>query len=258
MPKFDHYVGVDYSGAKTATSPLSGLRMFLAEGAEDPIEVRPASTMHWTRHGIANWLCQRLLQDRLTLVGIDHGLSFPMEYFVRHDLALDWRAFLDDFRRHWPTDEGAVTVEQLRQGRVGQAAARSGDAKWRRLTEQRSGGAKSVFHFDVPGSVAKSTHSGLPWLRRILQKCPGSVHFWPFDGWDVASGRSMIAEVYPSLWRDRYPRREPSDDQHDAAVVARWLQDVDRNGSLEDFFHPSLKGDEQVRASVEGWILGVL
>ena len=39
---------------------------------------------------------------------------------------------------------------------MGNGAARSGNARWRRLTEERAGGAKSVFHFDVQGSVAKS------------------------------------------------------------------------------------------------------
>lgn len=34
-----------------------------------------------------------------------------------------------------------------------------GNAHWRRLTEERAGAAKSVFHFDVQGSVAKSTHA---------------------------------------------------------------------------------------------------
>jgi len=32
------------------------------------------------------------------------------------------------------------------------------------LTEVRTGAAKSVFHFDMPDSVANSTHAGLPWL----------------------------------------------------------------------------------------------
>ena len=27
--------------------------------------------------------------------------------------------------------------------------------------------AKSVFHFDVQGSVAKSTHAGLPWIKAL-------------------------------------------------------------------------------------------
>jgi hypothetical protein len=48
--------------------------------------------------------------------------------------------------------------------------ARAGNARWRRLTEERAGGAKSVFHFDVQGSVAKSTHAGIPWLHFIRQR----------------------------------------------------------------------------------------
>jgi hypothetical protein len=84
---------------------------------------------------------------------------------------------------------------------IGKGAARTGNARWRRLTEERAGGAKSVFHFDVQGSVAKSTHAGIPWLRFIRQRPGARVHFWPFDGWDIPAGRSAIAEVYPSLWR---------------------------------------------------------
>jgi hypothetical protein len=53
----------------------------------------------------------------------------------------------------------------------------------------------------VQGSVAKSTHAGIPWLRFVRQRLGPCVHFWPFDGWNIPAGRSAIAEVYPSLWR---------------------------------------------------------
>ena len=56
-----------------------------------------------------------------------------------------------------------------------------GNAHWRRLTEERAGAAKSVFHFDVQGSVAKSTHSGIPWLRFIRQRLGERVYFWPIE-----------------------------------------------------------------------------
>jgi hypothetical protein len=42
-----------------------------------------------------------------------------------------------------------------------------------------------VFYFDVQGSVAKSTHAGIQWLRFIRQRLGDRVHFWPFDGWDI-------------------------------------------------------------------------
>jgi hypothetical protein len=41
------------------------------------------------------------------------------------------------------------------------SVTRKDDPWWRRLTEKRAGGAKSVFQFDVQGSVAKSTHAGI-------------------------------------------------------------------------------------------------
>jgi hypothetical protein len=35
------------------------------------------------------------------------------------------------------------------------------------------------------GSVAKSTHTGIPWLRFIRERLGSRVHFWPFDGWEI-------------------------------------------------------------------------
>ena len=130
-----------------------------------PAEVPPPSSprKYWTRKGVAEWLVERLAEDVATLVGIDHGFSFPLRYFEAHRLLPDWSRFLDDFRRHWPTDEDHTYVEFVRDGIHGNGAARMGNARWRRLSEERAGGAKSVFHFDVQGSVAKSTHAGIPW-----------------------------------------------------------------------------------------------
>ena len=131
-----------------------------------------------------------------------------------------------------------------------------GNTRWRRLTDRRAG-AKSVFHFDVPGSVAKSTHAGLPWLRYIRQQVGNRVHFWPFDGWEIPAGRSVIAEVYPSLWSRGFAREDRTADQHDAYSVAAWMRRADLDGSLAGFFKPSLTATEKTKAQIEGWILGI-
>ncbi len=166
MPAFAQHIGIDYSGAQTPTASLKGLRVYLVEGDAAPQEVLPPPSprKYWTRRGIAEWLVERLVENVPTLVGIDHGFSFPLRYFEVHGLAPDWPAFLDDFQRHWPTDEDHTYVDFVRDGSAGNGAARMGDARWRRLTEERAGAAKSVFHFDVQGQVAKSTHAGIPWL----------------------------------------------------------------------------------------------
>lgn len=195
-PTFRRYIGIDYSGAQTPTASLRGLRVYMADQVSQPLEVfpPPSPRKYWTRRGIAEWLGSRLVEDITTLVGIDHAFSFPVQYFDSHGLSHDWPAFLDDFQRHWPTNEDHTYVDFAREGAFGNGAARSGNPRWRRLTEIRAGAAKSVFHFDVQGSVAKSTHAGLPWLRYLRRQTEGRAHFWPFDGWDVPPGCSVIAE----------------------------------------------------------------
>jgi len=207
---------------------------------------------------ITEWLVDRLAGEAPTLVGIDHGFSFPLGYFETHGLQPDWPAFLDDFQLHWPTDEDHISVEFVRKGMMGNGAARTGNARWRRLTEERAGCAKSVFHFDVQGSVAKSTHAGIAWLLRLIRRRLGiRVHFWRFDGWDILADRSTIAEVYPSLWRRGFAPEGRTPDQHDAFCIAAWLSRADRDGTLADFLKPDLSPGERAVAQIEGWILGV-
>jgi hypothetical protein len=259
MPALERYVGIDYSGAETPTSSLKGLRIYAADRKSPPAEFLPppSTRKYWTRRGIAEWLADVLADNRPTLIGIDHGFSFPRAYFEQHRLARDWPAFLDDFQRHWPTDEDHTYVDFVREGVCGNGADRMGSSRWRRITELRTMSAKSVFHFDVPGSVAKSTHAGLPWLRYLRKHSAGRAHFWPFDGWTAPAGRSVVAEVYPSLWSRSIPREGRTPDQHDAYCVAEWLHRADLDGTLAKFLAPELSPDEREAAMIEGWILGV-
>lgn len=258
LPAFARYVGIDYSGAKTPRASLKGLRVYMAEGNGPPAEVLPPPSprKYWTRSEIAEWLVERLAEDVATLVGIDHGFSFPLRYFEVHHLPPDWHEFLDDFQRHWPTDED-IYVDFVRDGIRGNGAARMGNSRWRRLTEERSGSAKSVFHFDVQGSVAKSTHAGIPWLRYIRDQLGKRVHFWPFDGWDIPVARSVVAEVYPTLWSRSFAKEGRTADQHDAFSIAAWLSRADQEGRLAASLNPNLTPAERAVAQVEGWILGV-
>ena len=259
MPQFERYIGIDYSGAETPRSSLKGLRVYMADQLLPPTEVQPPPSprKYWTRRGIAEWLVERLQEDQLTLVGIDHGFSFPLRYFEVHHLLPDWPKFLDDFQQHWPTDHDHTYVEFVRDGSRGDGAARMGNARWRRLTEERARSAKSVFHFDVQGSVAKSTHAGIPWLRYIRQNIGDRAHFWPFDGWDIPPGRSAIVEVYPSLWNRSFDQEDRTQDQQDAYSVAAWLRQADLDGSLSRCLSPSLTPAERTLAQVEGWIIGI-
>ncbi|MCS6897730.1 MAG: hypothetical protein NZM29_07115, partial [Nitrospira sp.] len=256
---FDRYIGVDYSGARTPVTSLRGLRIYMAGRAQAPVEILPPPSRrkYWTRKNAAHWLLERLNEPTRTLIGLDHGFSFPLSYFEKYRLPLDWPGFLEDFHRHWPTDQDQVSVEDVRRGTVGRGQARFGHPRWLRLTEQRARTAKSVFRFDVHGSVAKSTHAGLPWLLMIRRQMGRHVHFWPFDGWEIPAGLSVMVEVYPSLWRREMPMEGRTPDQHDAYTVVAWMRKADYEGSLADFFSPALTPNERKQASIEGWILGV-
>ncbi|MCQ8180526.1 hypothetical protein NP603_05370 [Methylomonas sp. SURF-1] len=114
-----------------------------------------------------------------------------------------------------------------------------------------------MFHFDVQGSVAKSTHAGIPWLRYLRRELGESVHFWPFDGWFIQTGQSAIVEAYPSLYKQQFPLENRTGDQHDAYSIAAWMRQKDRSGQLSSYLSPELPGNIKGIAGVEGWILGV-
>lgn len=257
---FDLHIGIDYSGAQTSSSRLAGLQVYdtttgLPERITSPATAR-YRICNWTRQEIAERLISQARSGQRFIAGIDHGFSFPLRYFQKYGIN-SWPEFLEDFAKHWPTDQPENSVDSLRL-RARRPPNRTGENKDLRLTEQWTSSAKSVFKFDVQGSVAKSTHAGLPWLRQIRNEVGDLVHFWPFDGWQVTGSKSVIAEVYPSIFRNRFPREDRTADQQDAFAIARWLMEMDQRSLLERYFDPPLTDEERKVADLEGWILGII
>lgn len=253
---FDNFIGIDYSGAKTPLSRLAQLQIYKADNKNGPykVELPQKRKRNWCRKEITSFVRDILTSKNNTIIGIDHGFSFPFDYFARNNLK-NWHQMLAFFTENWLTDHDAMTVEEARI-RLGSA----GNNTEYRLTERWMPSAKSVFHFDVQGSVAKSTHAGLPWIYRLRQDSNiiKTTHFWPFDGIKVAPGKNVVAEIFPSMFRKRYKKEGRSDDQHDAFVVSAWLRDTDKLGYLKNYFEPFLSDSEKKKVLLEGWILGVL
>ncbi len=249
---FREHVGIDYSGAGPPDEPCAGLRVFRSAGGDEPVEVRAPGPRArcFSRRALAEWLDKHLRGRGPIIVGIDHCFSFPKAYLDRRGLRT-WDGFLDDLHRHWPTDR-----ERVEACRPGNPCCGSPDEF--RLCDTWTSSAKSVFLFDVNGSVAKSSFAGIPWLRRIRRALRGAVHFWPYDGWRPPPGRSVVAEVYPSILRHRFPREGRDADQQDAYAVAQWLRTRDAMGALAPYFEPNLAGAERRIAKIEGWVLGIL
>ncbi len=257
---FDLAIGIDYSGADTPEARLPGLQLYAAAPGQASRAVRPADGRHWSRRALAYWVRDAVHEARRLVIGLDHGFAFPSSYFDRLGLK-HWPDFLEDFVAHWPTDREGVSVRDVRDGRAvglsGGVRDRTGRNDELRLCERWTASAKSVFLFDVQGSVASSTHAGLPWLRWLRHQCGPRLFWWPFDGWIPPDDVSVIAEAYPTLVRRRYERADRSADAQDAYAVSQWLRDMDDRGALGRYWMPPLDEAERATAAREGWILGV-
>lgn len=259
---FDAYIGIDYSGRGEPDRRVPGIQIAIAE-AQGPIRRVYADalprTNGWSRREAYEWLRDLLKhRERTCLIGLDHCFSFPRSYFALRGLE-DWDAFLRDFRSRWNTMEEPV------RSCLGRAPAYPNSHELRR-TEMYTGSAKSAWNFEqMTGAVSYSTHAGLPWIYELRREFRETLHVWPFDGWQPREGKSVLAEVYPSLLYRRYERDDPDfprdwpRDAQDAYVVAAWLRDRERNGTLERYFSADTLTAEEKRfaARCEGWILGV-
>lgn len=259
---FDRFIGIDYSGAETPESRIKALQVSVVQPNAGPRPVRPEPpAKNWSRQELAHWLLAELQRGERLLIGVDHGFSFPQSYFERYGLA-SWPAFLEDFHCYWPTDEPHCYVDFIRDGawwrhQEKPPGERVGTPRELRLCERWTSSAKSVFQFDMQGSVAKSTHAGIPWLRFLRERMGDRLFFWPFDGWQPREDASIVAEVYPSIFRNRYPRDGRTPDEHDAYSVARWLEESVRREIIGRYFDPPLTLPERRIAALEGWILGI-
>ena len=179
IPTFDGYVGIDYSGAETPTSSLKGLRVYMADRGSPPVRCSRRRARASTGRGAGSpsgWSSGfpktgRHWSASTTRSPFRCGISRPIACCP---IGRPSSMTFNTIGRPMAT---TFTSILFAMASVGNGAARSGNTRWRRLTEDTGRGAKSVFHFDVPGSVAKSTHAGLPWLRYIRQQMGRSGPF---------------------------------------------------------------------------------
>jgi hypothetical protein len=284
--RFQHFVAIDWSGAKGPRQ--TGIAVALCQpGAAAPTLIRPGQ--RWSRQDVLGWLLTELPQDALVgfdlspgLPFADCGAFFPQWAASPANAKALWQT-IDDLAAEDPhlSVTSVVRHSELRRHfRHGQGDC--GDlfppgAGRMRLTERRQKAHQltpsSCFNLVGAAQVGKSSLTGM----RLLHRLGGAIPVWPFDPLPAAG--SVVVEIYTSLAAraagippgrskmlsgealdaalsqlgvaghgalDRY-----TDHATDAILTSAWLRSV---ADQVDLWSPP--GLEQV-AQTEGWTFGV-
>jgi len=77
--------------------------------------------------------------------------------------------------------------------------------------------------------VMATGNAGRPLARLLQDRLRRSIKYFlrfatvallPFDGFEVPEGKSVIAEVYPALYKRSFPIENRTPDEHDAWFIA--------------------------------------
>lgn len=197
IPAFDHFVGIDWSGAKGVRH--KGIAVAVAEAGDGaPRLVAPPSPAGWARGEVAGFL--EALPGRV-LTGFDFSFAPP---FVARGAYLPGLETAEEGPGFWAhvdalSDDADYGAAGFMQGAarphfwMGAADGRKADfLHWRacELAFNADGGGKASTLFDCVGAaqVAKASLAGM----RVLHRLRGGFAVWPFD----PPGPRTVVEIY--------------------------------------------------------------
>jgi hypothetical protein len=124
------------------------------------------------------------------------------------------------------------------------------------VVEKRGGGLKPIFKIGGEGSVGLQSLCGIPYLYHLRTTCAQQkvdFHCWPFDGWEPEESAHCLVEWYPALYNE-----EKRSHESDALACVKWAIEHDESDLLTEYLSPEFPQSELSRASIEGWVLGIL
>jgi len=217
MRDFDHFVAIDWSGAKGERHKGIAIAIAEAKGGP-PVLVEPPP------RGFSRTEIRDILRDDLpanSLVGIDLGISLPFEdcgaFFPGWDAspknAKQLWALIDDictdephlgahsFVAHPQASRYFRHGKDRRGDRFHMPDAITLEGRFREAeTAQRAQKCRPVSNFNLVGAaqVGKSSLTGM----RMLHQLRGHLPVWPMDAVPdkrITRGGSMIVEIYTGL-----------------------------------------------------------
>ncbi len=291
--RFDHFLAIDWSGAKGPRQ--KGIALAIADAAGGPPVLVDAGK-GWSRADVL-----AILRDDLpanTLVGMDLGISLP--YLDCEGFFPGWRESPSNARDLWAmidricaddpnleassfVDHPAIAPYYRRdKGREGELFRCDGASHGRgrfRVTEQAQAemGCTPYSNFNLVGAaqVGKSSLTGM----RVLHQLNREVPVWPID--PLPSSGSVICEIYTTLAAmeaQRSPSRSKmrdyealnialanldsppiagsgavDDHSSDALITAAWLRKV-----ADEAERWAPKRLNAAIARTEGWTFGAI
>ena len=289
--RFEHFLGIDWSGAKGERH--KGIALALADRNGAPVLLERAKG--WSREDVLSFLQNDLPDD--TLVGLDLGIGFPFAdcgaYFPTSpsspNIAKKLWALVDEVCRGAPHLSVQPFVDHptfapyFRNGSETGPHFRCDGAEHGRgrfrVTEhaQAAMGAKPYSNFNLVGAaqVGKSSLTGM----RMLHRLDGRLPVWPVDPLPVAG--SAVVEIYTSLAAIAAGRRAGAAKVRDYDVLNEALavlgsDPVEGHGAIDDHSADALLTAAWLRqaaddprlwrpttltpsiAQTEGWTFGAL
>lgn len=212
MPRFRHFMGIDWSGALGPRQ--KGIAVALCGLEGPPVLLRPQGHVHWSREDALD-LLQRGLPEN-TLIGLDLGISLP--FADAGAFFPGWPASPPDARALWAlvdaicaTDGHLAATSFVDHPELSAFFRRHGgregvhfhlpDAPDRRgrmrVTEraQARAGCRPYSNFNLVGAaqVGKSSLTGM----RLLHRLGRSLPVWPVD--PLPKAGSVVTEIYTTL-----------------------------------------------------------
>jgi precorrin-8X/cobalt-precorrin-8 methylmutase len=229
-------------------------------------------------------------QRRRTLIGVDFSLGYPAGTANALGLSGDpWSAvwellehrIVDGDRNENNRFEVAAWMNGRMSGAAGpfwgcprataqrtltttKPTSEGGPEQWRVVEEAlRSDGKRPFSSWQLLGAGCVGSQSllGIPLICRLARRYQGRFDVWPFTtGLEtpvVKAGSVVVAEIWPSLISSQ-ASSDRIRDQKQVEDVAVWLADLDRAGTIDSLFTPSVSSDTIAKVTrEEGWVLGV-
>ena len=286
MRSFDHFIAIDWSGAKTPQQKGIAVAVCMM-GNDAPALLRPAQV--WSREAVLVWLQTEAPPN--ALIGFDLSPSLP---FGKVGFLPGWDRSPTSAKELWQlVDEVCADDPHLAASSfVAHAEARRhfrhgkgdcgdlfepGGGRLRETERRQIANAtnpSSCFNLVGAAQVGKSSLTGMRLLNRLDHRYP----VWPFD--DVPDTGSLVVEIYTSIAaraanipkgrakmldgdsldkalraigsKPHAPLARYDDHSTDAILTAAWLRSVAHDAAL---WNP--RGLEDVRHT-EGWTFGVV